>query len=289
MQHHAQQFARQTAPAITRQGGFTIVELVIVILIVSILSVGVINYIGNTVDGYTGAASRNQLASNGRTLIERLTAELQNALPNSIRTTVAAANGNQCIEFLPILAGTRYLNPPFDTAGNSFEVAPFFPLTPVGAHSVVIYPNNASAIYAGANPGPRAALASISGPDPDPDADDRITLTLAAAHRFDARSPVERVYLVDSPVSFCIDGGRLFRYANYGFLNPQPQPGAVGFPTMAPNRQLLADNIDNTLVSAFELLPPTLRRNALVKLTVFFSDRGDTLELNHEVLIRNVP
>jgi len=271
------------------QQGFTIVELVTVILITAILSVGLINFIADSVDGYTGTASRNQLASNGRTLVERITLELQNALPNSVRVTTVNANGNQCIEFIPSLAASRYLNAPFDSAGSSFDVAPFSPPAPAQAGFVVIYPSSTEQVYAAPNPGPRAPLASISGPDPDPDADDRLTLTLANAHQFNGRSPVERLYLIDQPVSFCIVGSRLYRYQQYGYFDLQPQPGVPGFPGSAPQRQLLANNIDNAGINGFQLLPPNLRRNALVKLTLYVSDRGDTLRLDHEVLIRNVP
>jgi len=273
----------------SRQQGFTIVELVTVILITAILSVGVINFIADSVDGYTGAASRNQLASNGRTLVERITLELHNALPNSVRTTSTSSNGNQCIEFIPSLAASRYLNAPFDSAQASFEIAPFSPPAPTQADFVVIYPSDTGQIYAAPNPGPRAAIDSISGPDPDPDADDRLTLSLASAHQFNGRSPVERLYLVDQPVSFCIVGSRLYRYQDYGYFNPQPQPGVPGFPASAPQRQLLANNLDNTGITGFQLLPPNLRRNALVKLTLYVTDRGDTLRLDHEVFIRNVP
>lgn len=47
--------------------------------------------------------------------------------------------------------------------------------------------------------------------------------------------------------------------------------------------------MDNTGLGAFALVPPSLRRNAILAIDVSFTSRGDVLRLNHEVLMRNVP
>lgn len=274
-----------------RQRGFTIIEIVVTILVSSILAVGIVGYIGDAIEGFAASGNRNKLATSGRVVVDRVAMELHNAVPNSLRVTTAQAGGDQCLEFMPFSGATTYIDPPFTgSGGTEFDAIDFNPtlilVSPADVHAV-IYPINTQDLYDGGSPGPRALVDEIEDTG---GADGKVTITLDATHRFSRRSPVQRFYIASEPVSFCVVGAQLFRYENYGFQSSQCTPAtAACLPATAPGRQLISQSIDNTGLSAFEIIPGTLRRNAILSMDFNFTEAGDVVRLKHEVLMRNVP
>lgn len=271
-----------------RAAGFTLVELVVTILIAGIMATGVVSYIAASVDGFAAAGNRNKLASAGRTAVDRLTLELHNAVPNSVRVTAATPAGDQCLEFIPFSGASSYLDAPFTGAGDDrFEAINFNPVLPEAPGTdlyAVVYPVNTADLYDGASPGPVAPIDHITDPD---EMDGQVSVVLDAAHRFRRRSPVQRFYVAHTPVSFCVVGEQLFRYQGYGFLPSQPVPGEL--PDSAPRRALIGQRIDNSGLTAFSVTEATLRRNAIISMAFNVTDQGDIFRLKHEVLMRNVP
>ncbi len=299
--------------------GFTLVELIVAIVISAILAGGTIAYIANTVNGMETASRRNKLASAGRVVIDRIALELHNALPNSIRVTTALAGGDQCIEYVPVIAATTYINPAFSGPGTtSFNVVDFvqggsayIPSSPTGLYAV-IYPRNANQVYDGdngpvvnwpnfPNRRPIQTIASIADTGPTSNLS---VVTLTQAHRFRRRSPNERFFVVSQPVSFCVVGDKMYRYTNYGFYTLQsvtertvsPDSCAAANPdrclpsyNTAPDKTLITDSIDNTGLTAFTVGPQNLARNSLVAIQLNMESGSDSITLTHEVLTRSVP
>ncbi len=297
--------------------GFTLIELVVTIVISAILAGGTIIYIANTVDGIETASRRNKLASAGRVVIDRIALELHNALPNSIRVSTPLAAGNQCIEYIPVLAATTYINPAFTGTGTtSFNVVDFvrngndyIPAASTGLYAV-IYPNNINQVYDGDNTlpwpdfpnrSPIQTIVSIADTGPTSDLS---VVTLTQAHRFRRRSPNERFFVVSQPVSFCVVSDKLYRYTNYGFYQsqsvterlisddscPAVNPGrCLPNYNTSPDKVLITDSIDNTGLTAFTVGPQNLARNSLVAIQLNMESGSDSITLNHEVLTRSVP
>ena len=289
---------KRTRPDMT---GFTLIEMVVAILISSIIAVGVISYIGDAVNGFVSSGSRNKLSSSGRVVVDRIAMELHNAVPNSIRVTAAQPNGDQCMEFVPFLGASNYLSAPFTgTGGTSITSIDFNPtllLSSGAGEYAVIYPINTAKLYDLDNRSPMASLDSIVDTG---GADGIVTITLDASHRFPRRSPVDRIYIAQDPVSFCVVGNLLYRYANYGVELTQCTPATNScdvasplpsrrLPSALPDRVLISDRLDNSGLTAFALMAPTLRRNAIVSMELNFTESSDVVRLKHEVLMRNVP
>jgi MSHA biogenesis protein MshO len=291
------------------QAGFSLIEMVLAIVISGILAIGVVSFIGDSVDSLTTSSNRNKIATSGRIAIDRLAMELHNALPNSIRAT-AAVGGDQCIEFVPVRAATSYINPPFGAAGGTqFDVVDFLPSQEgVTGGYAVIYPNRVSRIYDGENPTAtgfrfRGMIEEITDIQDATPAGNLSEVTLAASHRFRRRSPARRFFVVEQPVSYCVDGSNLYRYTNYGFYDNQPdtEDGAgcsLGASenclpnyTSAPDKMLITDSIDNATagITAFTVGTQNLTRNSLVEIEINFTSNGDSITLNHDVLSRSVP
>lgn len=260
------------------------------IVIAAILAAGVVTYIGDSAQGFLSSSNRSRLAGNGRAVLDRITFEVHNALPNSVRVNSAAPGGDQCLEFMPAIKATTYINAPFTGSGSSsFDVINFNPLTtyssPAGIYAAIYTIDTADLYNYSDNNGPLALVDQITDPN---GSDGKMLVTLNATHRFNRRSPSSRLFLAQQPVSFCVVGDKLYRYKNYGVQATQCTPGSC-LPGSLPDRALLAENIDNTGLTAFSVAAATLRRNAVVSFDLQMTNLGDSVRLNHEVLAHNVP
>ena len=119
-----------------------------------------------------------------------------------------------------------------------------------------------------------------------PNVNNEIIVTLASSYQFGSYSTQSRYYLVADPVSFCIDGDNLFRYQNYGLISVQPDIDDL--PIALPDRALLANGLSSS-VSPFDVSGSTLTRNSIVRMDMIFAASGESIRLEHEVQLRNVP
>jgi len=261
--------------------GFTLVELVTVIVLLSLTSIGLVKFIAGSAEAYREVTRRNEIAQIGRFAIERVSRELRNALPGSVRID------NHCIEFVPVQAASIYsrlpiagLNSPADdftainfSASGNITRAAVYPLT-----SADVYSNNQHVLPID------FSSAMVNG--------NAVTFNfLSPAQQFAEASPGQRIYFVDQPVSFCVvasgTAARLFRYENYGYSDAQPLPPSGG--------ELLAEFIqliDEDPVKPFNYLAGTLQRSGIVYLDFRFLARGTNNEwvrFNHSVSLRGSP
>ena len=254
-----------------RASGFTLIEVITVIVILGVLASAVASFTRFSTQIYSEASDREQLISSTRFAIERLTREVRNALPNSLRISANASGiANACLEFVPIIDSTIYNNIAIapQVASSTIEIIdtvipgnPSFlsTVTNVGALSVVIYPLNASDGYSGSSKlfGIDAFTSSNS------------TITLDNAVQFTEGSPVKRLYVVDTSnsVKYCVEATQLKRQT-------------------AGNSVLMAENISSLV---FTVANTTLERNAMVQIRFTLDKNNEQVVFNHEVQVLNVP
>jgi len=268
-----------------KQRGFTLIELIMVIMVLSAVSVGVSSFIHFGVDIYRDAAGRDRQIGDSRFLIERISRELREALPNSVRV-----NDNQsCIEFVPIVASSSYIDIPVMPELVSklpLVVLPAAEVLLSQADKLVIYPLHPSDIYvrvAGSPPVVSGKVFELAAAVPARDiAGDAVsgTLTLKNAVQFSADSPTERYYLIKDAVSYCVEGTDIKRHSGYWSASGQASP-----PTS--NGVLMAQRQSNS--KPFVYHPASLTRSAMVQLNFEFSYDDELLKLYHEVHVVNVP
>lgn len=270
-----------------RQNGFTLVEMIMVIVIMGAIGATVAVFMRSPVDAYVDTARRAALTDVADTTVRRISRDLSRALPNSVRSP-----SPQCVEFIPTRTGGRYRAGPdagivgdqsaavldFTLADTSFNLLGRNTDLPadqqIRAGDVVVVYNlgiPGADAYAGDNTAP--VLGITSGVES--------TLTIGAK-QFPLVSAASRFQVIpgdEKIVSFVCSGNRLLRSSNHAYGNSCPTSGA----TVA----VLATNVDTC---SFSSSAPDLQRNALVRLTLRLKNTGDEgLSLYHEIHISNTP
>ncbi|PAU76373.1 MSHA biogenesis protein MshO [Halovibrio salipaludis] len=245
--------------------GFTLTELIIVIVILGIVASISVRFIQFSSRGAIDTAERQQMAMAASIMTERMSRELREALPTSLRER----DGGNCIEFIPIGAGGRYVEGDRTQATGSFQTeGQAFQSRITGKVSIYPYVGDA---YSPGNPG----AVSEQGADW---VGDQVQFNGTEDQAFEANSPRRRFYMVGSPVAYCGEGGFLWRYSGHGIgENFRSGTSAVAGAGLT--------------AASFSVDRPSLTRNALVTIELALqADRnGETYSLAQEVQIRNVP
>ncbi|WP_299805452.1 type II secretion system protein [uncultured Shewanella sp.] len=273
--------------------GFTLVEMVTVIIILGVLVLGVSSFLILGTRIFIDATSVDRVMSQSRFAIERMTRELRNAVPNSIRVRDSGDGAWQCIEMMPITSSASYMDMPIAPAsaaniGTAMQSSASAPLT--ADQFLLIYPLSPADVYtSGANT--QGKLFSIDSVTANATTND-LTIDFGRGIRFDEASPRQRYFGVQGAVSYCFEQvttelSFLKRYAGYGFNHPNLQPAPADMGTGV----LMAENVVNTIArnSPMAYTPGTLRNNAMVHLNPLFDVQGQTFQYHHQVQVINVP
>lgn len=265
---------------LTGQRGFTLTELIIVIVLLGIISVIPISFIRYSAQGALDTANRQRLAMAAGVISEQISREIRVALPGSVRLS----SDKRCLELIPIIAGTVYRNAPIISAQPSFPVLAL----PGGGSSTghaVIYPYAAttSELYSPTTPGVLSPMSATL-----PAGTGTVNLTFdSASHQFLTDSPMRRFFMVDTPVTFCQEGQFVYRYSDYGF---QLTVGAALPGTFADGREVIGAPLETSSLM-FSFVPPSLQRNGLVtfEFALQSDQSAERIYVAQEVQLRNVP
>jgi MSHA biogenesis protein MshO len=299
-----------TAPrsfSLHRTRGFTLVELVIVIVITGIIGGMVAVFIRVPVQGYVDATARANLADTADIATRRVTRDVRLALPNSVRVSP----DGRYLELLLTHSGGRYLSDDdgpglgdvlgFDATAtypnpNRFTVVGAAPVDALGARqqiqvgdSIVVYnlgpgyePANAYNCAAGCN---RATVTGVFGN----------SITLAnnpfVTQQPPLPSPSHRFQVVSTPVTYVCNAvtGTLTRYSAYAIQAAQPVDASAAPLAAAPVTALLAGQGADCSFSYAQLA--NVQRGLVgitLKLGAANSNTG-TVSLLQQVQVANTP
>ena len=272
-----------------RQSGFTLIEMIMVIVILGVIGGTVAVFIRKPVDAYFDTGRRAALTDIADTAVRRMSRDISRALPNSIRNA-----SSQCIEFIPTRTGGRYrAAPDAGVAGNQSAAVLDFTVADTSFNMLSnnsnlpsnqqIQPNDLIAIYnlgisgADAYAGDNTAVVSavVSGAE--------TTITIGAK-QFPFASGNNRFQVIpgdEKIVAYVCSGGSLLRSSNYAYTNSCPTTA------MTATVAVLATNVAacNFVAGASDQ-----QRNALVQLTLTLTDTSsESVSLYHEVHVSNTP
>ena len=259
--------------------GFTLLEMVTVIVLLGVVSVGITGFIRIGTGAYVDVTNRDELIANGRFVVERLNRELRSALPNSVR--VNSSGTTFCLEFIPFTTSSIYTDIPVlpEATSDTIFVAPFDDSEFNTSLQAAVYPLEAGELYGASN-----KIADINSlPDKS---NDIWEITLSNSIRFEADSPTNRIYFVEQPVSYCkvnqADGtsAQLWRHDNGYSID------ANNLPT---NNGVLMANFMVATYDPFEVINPSHLRNAIIQNELIFERNFERMTFNNDVQVLNVP
>lgn len=251
-----------------RQAGFTLIELITVVVVLALMAVMGTGFIVSATESYRTTQTRAALVNTGRQALERMTRQLRGTLPYSVRVT----NGGNCVEFMSVAGGGFYRDAVPDEA-NGAPAHTHIDTTPHqvdfgSAEYLSIGAMDSDELYGGS----AGSLAAING---------RTGARVDFASRTWLRNSLsQRFYLLNAPGAFCLFGGQLRFYPE--------QDVTAGNVDASSGYDLLARNarVSGTL---FALSQASEDRNVILAINMGFTEGGETITFAQEVLIRNVP
>jgi MSHA biogenesis protein MshO len=283
---------------ISKALGFTLVELVIVIVISGILAVVVAPIVSGTFANYTDTSRRVVLVDAAEASMRQITKDIRDAIPNTLRT-----NGT-VIELMPIREGGRYRYS--DTATDNTALTPgaldsqfrmLGNMTSLPANSrVVVYNTGATQFYLAATSGglgiitPTSTTVSLTDTT-NTSLDDEDTLALSAAFQFDSvgtGSPAKRFYIATSPVTYHCDTGlgTIVRYEGYSTAISQPTSRSSTPLSTATSSAVLVNNVS---ACSFSYTTGSNSRAGLLVMEMTITIDGEFINLLHQVHLGNAP
>ena len=273
------------------QRGFTLIELIMVIVIMGVVGGMVSVFMKGPIDAYISGGRRAALTDTADTTVRRMARDLHKALPNSLRPCPTGVKG---VEFIPTKTGGRYRSEGagaliFSTPVTSFNMlgdyanfagAPVPVDQKIAAGDVIVVYNlgiTGADAYAGDNVATVSSLGTVAANETPININSATFPLASASNRFQVVPAGEQM------VSFVCSAGNLYRTAS----NARTTTASC-----AATGAKIATNVDcdNTSFSISDS-GNALKRNALVsmRLTLQDSSTNESVTLQHEVHVDNTP
>ena len=279
------------------QQGFTLVEMIMVIVITGIIGGMVAVFLKAPIQQYMDVARRADMTDIADTALRRIGRDLRLALPNSVRVTTSACPGGagtcSFLEFLPTSGGGRYradtggaVGCPTSPSGEALDFtvadACFGVLGGMPA-GFAFAAGDMVAIYNLGIPGASAYLANNTAAINVAGSSAAI-ITLNAAKLFPFGSPNARFDIINKAVSYVCDttGRTLMRYT-------YPIVAGGGQPTSAlALGNLLAGNVGAVCNFSYDAFT-VAQRSGLVTMNLSITQNNETVTLYSATHVSNMP
>lgn len=260
---------QEKRPAGTGREGFTLIELVLVILLLGIIGAMGGEMITTAFKGFSDTDARMELFEEGELALMRMEREIHHMIPNAIINT-----------------GTTVSFGLIDV--NTLNGSIFGRYEPVDDDTITDLSNTVLAN------GSLISIYNTSWADFTSVGNRKIYSTTAAGTNMDlnkavidSHSVTKRYYPVKKAVRYFLDGSVLYRAEINVTL-------ATDFATSLSNITPITSPPAYPLLShitalSFNYVPASLTRNALVRVNFTLVNKGNSLDFHKEIQVRNVP
>jgi MSHA biogenesis protein MshO len=270
-----------------RSPGFTLVELIMVMVIVGVVGAIAAMELGPALQSYGAVAKRANLTHQADTALRRMMTEVRTAVPNSLRALPG------CMELVPTSAGGRFrFAPDVNNAQSdpldltqpdaSFDVLTKLNPLPAAGDWIVIGNQNGDDVYFSSVS--RAQIQSVDAPaSPSTVAQHHIVLT--APKQFPFGYEGGRFFVVpdsQQAVTYACNGGTLYRYSHYGF------PAALNSCAPRGTQAVVATKVAGCQF-IYNPSQGATQESGYVQLQLSLSDGGESVTLTVGSQVENVP
>lgn len=256
--------------AFKSSAGFTLVELVIVIVVMAILGGISVSFIRNSILAYANSETYYELSDRADVSLRRMARDVRNALPNSVWVSTAG----DYVQFVPIKAGGRYQQDSLDftaSSGDTFTVQGEAVNVESG-DQLVIYNLGISGAnaYEGTN---IRALTSVGS---------NLTSLSYTGAAFPLPSPASRFYVVNGAVFYVCDTAnrRLLMYSGYNITAGHPS----SFSSLTPS--VVAEDVNSC---SFTYSEGVMQHTSVVTAQLELSKNGGVVRLINLINVVNSP
>jgi MSHA biogenesis protein MshO len=261
---------QKSKPALRHQSGFTLVELVIVIVVMAILGGISVSFIRNSILAYVNSEAYYQLADRADFSLRRMSRDIRNALPNSVWVSAAG----DYVQFVPIKAGGRYQQDSLDftaSSGDTFTVLGEAVNVDSG-DQLVIY--NLGISGANAYEGDNIRTLTSSGSN--------LNTLVYTGNAFPLPSPGSSFYVVNGASFYVCDTAnrRLLMYSGYAITSGHP----ASFSNMTPS--IVAEDVTSC---SFTYTEGVMQHSGVVTAQLQLSRNGGVVSLINLINVVNSP
>lgn len=293
------------------QRGFTLVEMIVVIVISGILGGMIVMLVRGPVQSYLDSAQRADMGDIANAVMHRFTHDVRLALPHSVRVWGATSGSGSCngtetcyLEYLEMVAGGRYNT---DTS-SCFSTASMVSggvscLTTMGdlvggaaGSASNVLANGRGTIWASPvsavvvvnnlynNSGNNCATSSVYCGDGRANITNGLVTNsgvnadedvIAFPTTLFVPSPNNRFQVVNTPVSYVCDpvAGTLTRYWNYAIQPNQPSSTLIS-PLSAASHALVGTNVSNCRFAIASVTDASGQSAVLASMLLIISEQG---------------
>jgi MSHA biogenesis protein MshO len=289
-----------------KQSGFTLVEMIMVIVITGIIGGMVAVFLKAPIQQYMDVARRAELTDVADTAIRRMARDVRTAVPNSVRIANCGV-ANSCVEYLPTRDGGRYRAAQdctgactgnvldFDAPDGSFDIIGTAINFVAGDYIVVgSTQSDGNPPYDTTITGVLRAYASSAGLTVQMNNTALPAWAELSSQRFDVVDGAQQA------VTYACENlgtdpsgngtGQLKRYWKYGFYTAQPAPPITLQAPVPPNATPVQSAILADRVSACTIdydLPN--QRFGLLAIRLTLTSGGESVSLYNEIHVNNTP